>query len=192
MPWANVFWANLTGGTTATQGGLDAWTTAFYNAYVTNLAPQTNDFVGISQAQATLFQAPQSAIHSVHSDPKTLGSGGTALADTAACWVASWTSGVYWRGGKPRTYFPGLINIDTTDGHTLVAGSKTAKTNVANALHAAINGLAATGITQTQHGFVSFMSKGAERIPHTFFPVTGAQVHSRIGTQRRRLGPWTP
>ncbi len=39
-------------------------------------------------------------------------------------------------------------------------------------------------------GFVSFNSGNAPRGTPLFFAYTGAKVHPRPGTQRRRLGKW--
>src|SRR5215468_2817675 len=113
--WANVFWANLGGGNTAGQAGLDAWTTSFYNAYVSNLAPLLGNAVTITSASSVLFQNVNQALHSVHSGTGTGTGGATSIGDNAACKVLSWNSQVYWRGGKPRTYVPSVQTGESTD-----------------------------------------------------------------------------
>lgn len=188
--WANVFWAVLGGGNSATQAGLDAWTTSFYNAYVTNLAPIIPTGVTIVDAASTLFQNVTQALHSVHAGTGTGGLGEAPILDNAACKVISWNSQVYWRGGKPRSYVPGVGSAETTDGKTLINTAVLNAQNAGTAMHTAINALSAPTITQTTHGFCSFMSGGVALEPGVFYPILGAAVHKRIGTQRSRLGPW--
>jgi hypothetical protein len=112
--------------------------------------------------------------------------GGPASASLAA--VLSWQSGVYWRGGKPRTYIGGLdlssfadeVTLDPTYISTLLTDG----TN----LIAALNALASGNFDSIQFGLVSFVSGGVDRTPPVFFPITGVAVHPRIDSQRRRLG----
>jgi len=189
-PWTNVFWANLVGGTTATQAALDAWTSAFRTAYVTDILNAVTADSTLSTVQSTLFQPGETALHSVITTPATGSGVGTLVKNLASCRVLSWNTSVYWRGGKPRTYIAGLNQVDTDDDQTLNASAVAFWQNAGNNLHTGINALSATGITQTQHGFVSFQSGGALRNPSVFFPISGCVVHPRIGTQRGRLGAW--
>jgi len=192
MPFANVFWCNLTGGSTATQAALDAWLTSFCAGYVTGFnAAQTTDVL-YKQGQATLFQNPPNALHSTHVMTGGGTRAGATVADSAAAVVASWATTAYWRGGKPRNYLPGLLPADLTLGHQLTSAADTLWTNAVTSFLSVINAISATGITQTSLGMVSFFSQNAPRPTPLFFPYLSGQVHGRIGTQRRRLGPWLP
>jgi len=151
-----------------------------------------NVLVNIGQAQATLFQTPPTALHSVHVINLAGTKVGTGISDNSACVVLSWASSVYWRGGKPRTYLPGIVNTDVVNGHTIATAADTEYTSAANSFLTLVNALSATGITQTQLGFVSFFSAKVPRNPPIFFPILAGSVHGRLGSQRRRLGAWLP
>lgn len=186
-----MFWCNLSGGAAAPQADLDAWLTSFYNAYVANLGAQEGNSVNIVQAQATLFQTGGAVLESTHAGAGTGTNGAPEVNDNSACYVVSWKTNVYWRGGKPRTYLPGVLNGVVTNGTTLSGATVTAVTTKATAFRTAINALSQGAITATQLGFVSFFfQKGTLRNPPVFFAFTGAGCHPRIGTQRRRLGRW--
>lgn len=109
-----------------------------------------------------------------------------APASLAAC--LSWQSGVYWRGGKPRTYVGGLPVSAMADERELDSTFVTNILSDAVNLIAAFNALTSGNFDSCQFGFVSFTSGGTDRTPPLFFPIVGAAVHSRADTQRRRLG----
>lgn len=188
--WANVFWCNLTGGVSASQADLDAWTTAFQAAYKAQLQAVMTTDCTYGTARATLFVSSTAVLESTIAMTGAGTNAGTILNDNSACAVFSWLSTVYWRGGKPRTYLPGLTNAATTDAKTLTAGTITAYKAAAAAFRTAVNALTSGAITGTQLGFVSFQSGNADRPAPLFFAITGVTVHGRIGTQRRRLGKW--
>jgi hypothetical protein len=191
-PYANVFWANLVGGATATQAALDAWLTGFGQAYINAFQPRMTSTVEVTLAQATLFQSATTALHSAHPETAVGVNAGQAMPNCATSVVLSWVTNAYWRGGKPRSYIPGLPVGDTVTDDRLTAAADTSWSNSAQQFLTAVNQLAATGITQTQLVLMSFQSGGAPRNPPIMFPVVGSTVHPRLGTQRRRLGPWIP
>jgi len=113
-------------------------------------------------------------------------SGDPLPASVAAC--ISWQSGVYWRGGKPRTYVGGL-DYSALGNESQLAGSfVTALLADGTNLIAAFNALTSGNFDSVQFGLVSFVSGGVDRVPPLFFPITGCAVHPRMDTQRRRLG----
>ena len=140
--------------------------------------------------KATLYTPGGGELVSSSSMTGTGSSGGTAVANDGTCKVASWLSTVYWRGGKPRTYLPGVSTSETTGDHSLTAGEITALKTAAAGFRTAVNALTSGGITGTTLGFVSFRTGNADRVPPLFYAFTGATVHPRLGTQRRRLGHW--
>jgi hypothetical protein len=192
VPWANVHWCQLTTGSTIIQADLDTWTSAFGTAQGSNIGPQQAPSVTYSLATATLFQPDGSILRSVRTVSATGSEAGTEMNDNGPAWVISWLSSVYWRGGKPRSYIPGVMQGDATAPGILTAGAVNTKTTAALAFRTAVNALTAGTITGTQLGFVSFRSGNADRVPPIFYPFTGAKVHPRLGNQRRRQGPWQP
>jgi hypothetical protein len=189
-PFTNVVWCNLVGGTTAPQADLDQYLSVFASAWVDNLAPGASSEVIFNIAQATLFQPNESALHAAVAFSSPGAQTGPQIKNLSTCAVMSWLSTVYWRGGKPRTYLPGVMQASTLDDKTLTPTAAAAYQTAGAALHTALNALTAGSITQSRHGFVSFQSGGVDRNPSKFFEITGCKVHPRLGTQRGRLGPW--
>lgn len=189
LAWAQVFHAQLTITGTVTQANLDAWTTAFAAAWTARLGSLIPIGTAQTLCKTTLYLPGGLAMLS--SAPMTGTGSGAALNDNSAAPVISWTSLAYWRGGKPRTYQPGIAASNmNSDGHTVTSGYKTALTTAATSFRTDVNALTAGAITGTVFGFVSFYTGGVLRTPAVFFPFTGASVHARLGSQRRRLGKW--
>jgi hypothetical protein len=192
IAWANVFWAKLTYAATPAPADLDTWLTAASTAWKTNFGINVQSTVLTTQAQAVLFLADGTVLPSI----VAMTAGGTATANAASpqqeCAVVSWQTGVYWRGGKPRTYLPMPPAAFMQDNKSLTTTGKNSYVTQALAFRTAINALTATSITGTQLGFVSFRSGNAERVPPVFYPFISAKCHARLGTQRRRLGRWVP
>jgi hypothetical protein len=191
-PWANVFHCQLTTSGSISQADLDTWTVAFANQYKTSFAPRMQTAVNYSLATATLYTPGGGVLSSQQTMTGNGSNGGTAVTDNAAAKCISWLSTVFWRGGKPRTYITGPTTGDITAGTQISAAEITALTTAATGFRTAINALTATSITGTVLGFVSFFTGNTLRTPPVFYSFTGAKVHTRLATQRRRLGKWTP
>lgn len=192
VAWANVFWAQLTYSTTPTQADLDAWLTAVSNAHKTTLAQHMATPATYEIGKAQLF-LPGNGLLPSQVLMNGAGTGTATAGDSqATCEVISWTIQVYWRGGKPRTYLPFTPSSNMQGNNKLTTAAISALTTQALAFRTAVNGATSGPINATQLGTVSFRTGNAERVPPVFFPFVGAKVHSRVGTQRRRLGPWAP
>lgn len=188
---ANVFWCQL--GTTGTPpiSDLDAWTTAFANAYKTNFGPHICSNVGFVQAQAHLFLPANGAETSLVAMTGSATGGAASTTTQSTSSVISWLINDYYRGGKPRTYLPFTPSTMIQLSSDLTAAEVTALQTAAAAFRTAVNALIQGTITTTQLGTVSFRRGNAEVTP-TFKPYIGVKVHPRLGTQRRRLGKWRP
>lgn len=192
IPWANIFYFNLTTSASLGQSDFDAWLTAVANAYKTRAGGRQTNQVSYALARAVYFASGGGELIST----STMTGAGTVTGsdnlNNSACAVASWLSSVYWRGGKPRTYFPGIpannIVSDRNIDPTALTSWKTAIAGLRTDWNALTQGV----ITGTTHGFVSFRSGNADRVPPVFYATTGVTLHPRLGTQRRRLGPWAP
>lgn len=192
VPWANVLWAQLTTSGTPAQADLDAWLTTISNAYKTRFAPIIQSGVSFTQAQAQLFLPGGLALPSIIAMTGAGTGTNTANDPTELCTVVSWTTGVYWRGGKPRSYIPGNLVASRADKHKISSANCVSYASIANSFRTDCNAATSGAITGTSLGFVSFRSHGADRSPPLFFAYTGAKVHPKLGTQRRRLGKWAP
>jgi hypothetical protein len=188
--WANVFRAQLSVSAPPTQADFDAWVAAVGAAYKAQFAARQITDV-LYRSAVGVFYAPGGG--ELASVAALTGNGANAVGtgyDQEACKVISWLSTVFWRGGKPRSYLPGVQPSDIATGHLLSSGEIAALLAAAGGFRTAINGITSGAITATQFGFVSFRTGNADRVPPVFFPITGARVHGRLGTQRRRLGKW--
>jgi hypothetical protein len=185
---ANVFSAQCVVPGTPTQAQFDAWVAAFGAAYINRFKNHQSVSQLYSTAKATYFLPGGLAMESV----QPLAGAGTDVSGAddpgSVCAVISWLANVYWRGGKPRTYLPGLRTADRSGAIGLSVAGAAAIDGNAGLFMADINALAPAGFTSTALGFVSFRSGLADRVPPIFFPFTGHRVHLRLGTQRRRLG----
>jgi len=188
--WANVFRAQLTTSSSIAQADLDTWTTAFQNAYKTRFAPLMFGVAQFALAKTVLYSPGGGILNSVVTMTGTGTAAGSVIQDDSACKVVSWSSTVYWRGGKPRTYLTAVPVADIQNNRELTSSAVTALTTAGAGFRTDVNALTSGTITGTSLGFVSFRSANADRVPAVFFPITGARVHKRLGTQRRRLGRW--
>ena len=189
MNWANIFHTQLTTSSSIAQSDLDAWTVAFAAAYKTRFAPTVNNSVNFVLAKSVLYTPGGGQLSSAQTMTGT-GSAGTGSEINSGCVVLSWLTTVYWRGGKPRTYLPGLFTGVTSNQVDITGGYVTSIGGAAANFRNDINALTSGTITGTTLGFVSFNSGNAPRPAPLFFPFTGVRIHARIGSQRRRLGKW--
>lgn len=119
----------------------------------------------------------------------TQGSGAAgALPPSVACCV-SWKAGVTWRGGRPRTYLPGVpLSAQAVTASAGLLSTYTAPLQTrANAFISAVNAITVIGTTITL-GMPSYFSNYAFRPTPLFFPITSSVVHDRMDSQRRRSG----
>jgi hypothetical protein len=189
--WANVFHCQLTTSGSIAQADLDTWTAAFGAQYKTSFAGQESGAVNYVLAKTTLYTPGGGQLTSSAALTGAGTSGGTNVSDLSAALCISWLSTVYWRGGKPRTYLPGLSTAQVANNYQIAGASITSAKTAATGFRTAVNALTATSITGTTLGFVSFRSGNAPRGTPIFFAFTGATVHGRVASQRRRLGRWT-
>ena len=189
VPWANVFYVNLTTTSTPSQADLDGWNTAFGAAYKARFAAHLPNDTSFGQVRTVMFTPGNTELISL-SAMTGAGTAGTNAANTSSAAVISWAANVYWRGGKPRTYLPGVPTGGITLAHLLTATYITNYTTDATNFRADVNALTSGAITGTALGFVSFRTANEERIPPVFYATNSAKVHPRLGTQRRRLGQY--
>jgi hypothetical protein len=188
--WANIFRCQLSTSGTITQADLDTWTAAFAAAYKSNLASSMTAQVSFVLAKCVLYAPGGGALVSTAAMTGAGTSGGTNVSDLSASLCLSWLSTVYWRGGKPRTYLPGVSTAQVTNNYQVASTTITGTGAAAASFRTAINALTAGTITGTVLGFVSFNSGNAPRGTPLFFPFSGVKLHGRLATQRRRLGRW--
>jgi hypothetical protein len=155
-------------------------------AYNTNFAPMLNTATTAQLFEVTDLASSVGATGS--NNTAVTGSGGvvTTLSVSLAA-VVSWKSALHFRGGHARTYFPFRLASDVLSGNQLLGTYATGLQAAATAFLAALTNQTTGTITYTL-AMLSYHSHNTPRPVPLSFAITAAQVHSRIDTQRRRLG----
>jgi len=180
----------LTTSSSISQADLDTWLTALVAAYKTRFQAQLPGDYTFSYGKAVLYTPGGGELVSTSTPTPWSGTVGTNSPVGSFCAVLSWQSGVYWRGGKPRSYLPVGAAAITGGLDTLTSAVRTALVTAGNSYRTDANALTSGTITGTSFGFVSFRTGNAERGTPLFFTIVGTVVHPRVGTQRRRAGKW--
>lgn len=190
QPFANIFHAQTDQPGINTPAGVNDFLTAF------NTALEQSGFY--SPFSTTLHVTQLEGVVQITADTALKGLITSTISGTGAgtgtpvgtCVVFSWLSEIFWRGGHPRTYVGGVLTTMSDTNHSLVDSVKNTLILNAQGLHTRINQITTPAVDQTKQGLVSYASGGAWRPTALFFPYTGVTVHDRLGSQRRRLGPW--
>jgi hypothetical protein len=183
-------WYQLTTSSAIAQTDLDTWLSTLAGFWKSVLQTHLPGDYTFNYAKAVCFTPGGGELVSTYTPTAWSGTNGTTTPVGSLSAVLSWTTSVYWRGGKPRSYVPlgsshinsGLDTIVSTQRTALAADGVTLKNDW--------NGMTQGTITGTVFGFVSFRTGNAERGTPLFFAKTGCIVHPRCGTQRRRDGKW--
>jgi hypothetical protein len=143
----------------------------------------TLDTIRMIYSNGTIEELVESSVSVVG----TLGS--TTTMARSSCIVTGYSIASFYRGGKPRTYWPGLGRYESgSETHWQAALVPDFQTAVSDLLDD-INGYTATGITAVALGCIRRVRLGSPIVPPEFFPYLSVHADGRICTQRRRLGP---
>jgi hypothetical protein len=189
--WANVFWLNAPGSTLPTSTQCAALASAVYTAYQNTLLKHVGTNASMESVVVNWYGAQPSQVVGVHS-AHTVGAGAAVTEVDSLSAVISWTFPATWRGGKPRTYLPCIPNNSFTGTNRLSATYIAAVLADAATFITDMNGITVTPFGGVVFALQSFFSGNVPRTPPVMFPITGAQVHPRISTQRKRLGREVP
>jgi hypothetical protein len=186
--WANIFHANFVGSDNVSD--LHALLVQLDTFYDTEFMPLQKN--SSSHLSSVLTDLTSDTSPRVTSTPAVVGSiTGPGLAANAAVGL-SWPILRRYRGGHPRTYLPGVGQDVLVNAHQLQPASITAYQAAAEAFLTDVNAADSGTITQCNLGSLSYHVGGAVRTVPVFDKfVGGAIVHSRLDTQRRRLGKET-
>ena len=173
--------------------------TNFANAWASDLAPQTStaqQLASVTAIDLSSNTGAEGTATAVHAGTRT----GTELPVDVAVLVNGQISRRY-RGGKPRTYVPGGVAADTTDGRhwtgAFQSGFLTAWQSFTNALDGS-SGIAG-GLSPYNVSFYEGFTVVTDPVTHRarnlptlrsspqLDPVIGYSINPIIGSQRRRL-----
>jgi hypothetical protein len=193
FPWVNVLhiqWGS--GGATPDSSNLNAmaiiigiaWTARFAPLFITNSSLTNVEVTDISSRTGAQGNDPTNR-------PGTNATAGAPLS-VAAC--ISWTIARRYRGGHPRTYLSGVDASAYTSGKLWTGAKIIAYQAAATGFRSDINAMTVAGNTWALAN-VSYYQKVAGvvsyRVPPVVDLISGSKFHTRLDTQRRRLGKET-
>lgn len=163
---------------------LDTIASGVYSAAASHLMPMLNSRWTLSRAR--LLYSDGSVVTPVDHFGTTAGSLGTSSDGTRNdCVVSGYRIASYYRGGKPRTYWPGTWRLQsgsiTAWNTALIGDMKTA----VDTMLSDIAGIGGTGLTSITPGCIRRTGSGITT--PTFFPYLDSHVDVRVCSQRRRV-----
>lgn len=190
----NVFHISYTGSIpdATTMGAI---LTQIATLTTTNIKPLVNQAVSLTTIEATDISSPTGILSTVAGFGTGTVMSGAPLADnTAAC--VSFLTNLHYRGGHPRMYLPGQQTVNTTNTSSWTPGWVTTVQNGMIAWRSAINSMTGTN-APFQLQWVSYYTHDANHNPIYHpggpqpYPVLNFRLHTRIDSQRKRLGKET-
>lgn len=190
-PWANIIHLQYIG-TRPTNTTLDALCVSIGSAWATSLAAQVASTTSITLITAVDLSDVNGAGGSSNQVVPGTGTGTNPLPVNCALCI-TWKTAARWRGGHPRTYLPGMIGTNVTNGNQWTSAYRTATNTAATTFHNNLNALTTGGNTWTHVCLRRHQTlvDGSHVVlnPAVPIPITTTLVDSRIDSQRRRLGP---
>lgn len=195
--WMNGFYIRMAG-IAPPSGDLNTVAAAIGGFWTTRIAPQVH--TGISLTTVNLIDL-SSATANTGTD-STVRNGTRAVTTQLpanAAMVVSFHIARRYRGGHPRIYLTGLASTDlasvTTWSNTIITNVQTAFTNFMTDinLYAAPASVGALQLGNLSYylGYDRTTRRSALRPSPLFSPFDRVAVHTRLDTQRRRLGKET-
>lgn len=183
---ANVMHAISTPVISYSQANIATLATDFYNAWVTAAMPSISAHWTLVACTVTALDG--TGLQSTQQGTTIGGASGNANPPQCACCV-SWRAPFSWRGGRPRTYLPGVpVSGQVAAGYAALSTGFTAPLAARMVTFlATVNTFTFSGSIM-QLGFPSYYTRGAFRPVPLFFSMTSAVVHDRLDSQRRRSG----
>lgn len=185
--WANILWLNTAVSENPTSAQLLTVLEAIATSWGTNLAPLLTSAVTLQEVKGVWFGAADSEVvanDNADIDGTAEGSGCNAQVSVCLSWVIS----AYYRGGKPRTYLPGIPQGALASVAYIATDNATAFQEAGAAMLADINALDSSPFTSIALGTFSFATGKEWRETPLFRAYEGCACHTRLDTQRRRLG----
>jgi hypothetical protein len=187
----NVFHVSFTG-TIADQSAMTAILTQLATLTQTNIRPLINIVTSLNTIEATDLSSRTGVVASTAGFGAGTMTGGANLPDNVAACVSLPVLYRY-RGGHPRLYLPGQQSLNVTGTATWTGGWVTTVQNAMIAWRNAINNMTGANAPFVL-SMVSYFTHDANRNPIYHpggpqpYPIAGVRLHTRIDTQRRRLG----
>jgi len=179
--WANVFHIYAPGVSAATAPNQVEWLSIMAGLLSSNIHQQMSNALAVELASCVVYDGTGDVAFQTP---------GTATGtDTAQEWtggvsaVISWLGTWSYRGGKPRTYVPGLT-VSWEDGPGTLNGGR--RTDLTTGAVDAIDAISTTSTTAAAASSLGVLLGNSPTSTGSFAPFTGALVRNQVGSQRRR------
>lgn len=185
--WANILWLNsaVSGNPTSTE--LQAVMTVIGDSWGTHIAPLLVSAVTLQEVKGVWFGASDTeVVGNVEFDSSGSAEGDGCTAQVAVC--LSWEISAYYRGGKPRTYLPGIPQGALANEAYIATDNAAAFQTAGADFISDINAVDSSPFESIALGTFSFASGNEWRVTPLFRAYEGCSCHTRLDTQRRRLG----
>jgi len=116
------------------------------------------------------------------------GDGGTDDDPGQVAYLYNWSTGDPRRGGKARSYLPGVLDSDQLDQGRLLASRVASRTSEANVYLAAANAASSGALTGLQMVEYSIVDSDAYRLAAVVYTIEDGTCNDVLGSQRRRVG----
>jgi hypothetical protein len=117
----------------------------------------------------------------------SVGTGSTDDEAGQVCYLYNWQTGDPRRGGKARSYVPGVTDDSLDDEARLDGGVLTAGTSDAEDYIADVVGISHGDLEITDFIEMSFRDSNDYRLAAVFYPITDGALNDIVATQRRRV-----
>lgn len=183
-PWLNgIYWRY--NAATLITGDINSLCANVATHWQTHLAPVHNTAVSLLRVQGIDLRARDAAQGGV--DVSYPGSRAGVVYPTSVAAAVSWKVNYRWRGGHFRSYWPAGGSGDITSGRLWSSAFLTLLNTAVDGFRNALNGMTVGGTGGYLAG-VRYHDQNALLATPLVLPVVDSTVHSRVDTQRRRLG----
>jgi hypothetical protein len=200
-PWAIQHHWKFGSSTAAwVQSDCDLLASTVYAAYQAKILPHTYSNVDIRQVQVVDLTS-STGLGSLYTHLPTAGSIGGALEPSSLATVAQNKIASRYRGGHPRTFYPGMAQADMANENSFSSGSAVLwsgyitafVTQVLTASYAAGSSSLTNVVPRYTYSYTDVPGKHKYTKTRTgllgVFVVQGYPVDVRVGSMRRRLSP---
>jgi hypothetical protein len=185
--WEVVHWFMTTGSADTDPTDFELVLNVLYELFAVNvIAPCCSESLHFREVWGHLFSADRERLRHRKAG-EALGSVPGDLAPAQVATLIDWTCRDGRRGGKARSYIPGVPMANLADNAHFESDARDAMDLGARTYLADVVAAEAGPLRVTYMAQMSFVDGHAYRTVPTAFPVVGAYVRSVPATQRRRI-----
>lgn len=186
--WAVIHWFQLASTGAATQAQLDTLVSSIFTQFGTAFVPSgAPSVLHLTKVLAKYrLQSGAGSMKSTHVADVSGGAGGDYDA-AQVCRLYNWTTIDDRRGGKPRTYMPGVTDVWKQDQASFTGTVVTSLTALVNTYIANVKALTSGPLVAPQLVEMSFVTGKAYRAAAVTFEIDSGALNPVMATQRRRI-----